>query len=405
MFERDDRDPPNKVSGEDGSALEETRLASSGAMGASAAGLGELESLVVESGSGHSLAHFRLLEEIGRGGMGTVYRALDTLLDRQVAIKVIADEIGGAPEFQERFVREAKIVARLNHPNIPQIFFIGRAEGRLFFAMEWIEGRTVQALIGEGPMPAAQALDMVMQAAAALKAAHAAGIIHRDIKPSNLMLTREGVLKVLDFGIARSAGFQGDATMTGSFMGTPHYASPEQARGAKVDGRSDIYSLGATLYELLSGRRPFEGDNSLQVLTDRLVKKAPALEVGGELTPGLCALVARMLATDPQDRFPDAGALLEAMRAAYPAPPVPADLSRRIMAFLTDILLAGAPCSRSSSASGPRRAITSRLPCMTRSAAGLSWGPASSPGCSCTSCCWPGAVAQHQACAFMGSLS
>ncbi|MFH1574934.1 MAG: protein kinase [Acidobacteriota bacterium] len=307
-------------------------------------GLGELESLSGKTGSGASLAHFRLLKEVGRGGMGTVYRALDTLLDREVAVKVLSEELSAAPEFQERFVREAKIVARMADPNIPQIHFIGRAEGCLFFAMEWIDGRTLEGLIREeGLVPPEKALDIAAQAARALQVAHRAGITHRDIKPSNLMLTREGVVKVLDFGIARSVALQGDATMTAGFVGTPLYASPEQARGAPVDARSDIYSLGATLFELLTGQPPFVGDNPMAVLTDRLVRPAPPLPeaVGG--SPGVRTLVSRMLATRPEDRFPNAGELLAAIRAAHPAPPVAARFSRRTMASLVDLLLALAP--------------------------------------------------------------
>jgi uncharacterized RDD family membrane protein YckC len=276
--------------------------------------------------------------------MGTVYRALDTLLDRQVAVKVLSDQLTQTPTFQDRFIREAKIVARMVDPNIPQIHFIGRAEGRLFFAMEWINGQTLDRLVREeGRLSTARALDITAQVARALQVAHHAGIIHRDIKPSNVMVTPEGVVKVLDFGIARSAALQGDATKTVGFAGTPHYASPEQARGVPADARSDIYSLGATLYELLAGHPPFTGDNAMAVLTDRIVKPAPDLPEAAAVSPGVRALVARMLATQPEDRFPDAEALLEAIRAVYPTPPVRAHLGKRTMGFLTDMLLVGAP--------------------------------------------------------------
>lgn len=305
------------------------------------ANLGELESLLAETGGSRSLAHFSILGEVGRGGMGTVFRARDMLLDRQVAVKVLAEELNRTPEFQERFVREAKIIARMTHPNIPQIHFIGRAEGHLFFAMEWIDGQTVESLIADGPLPPAKALDIAMQTAEALRAAHLAGIVHRDIKPSNLIVTHEGVVKVLDFGIARSAAFTGTATVAGSFLGTPHYASPEQARGLTVDARSDIYSLGATLFELLSGRRPFEGDNALVVLTSRLFEAAPSLPES--VPPEIRTVVARMLATKAEDRYSDVDALLEALRAASPVPPVPARLAKRAMAFLVDLFIVGAP--------------------------------------------------------------
>ena len=308
-----------------------------------AVGMGEIEDLVAGSGDEEFLAHFKIHEEVGRGGMGTVYRALDTLLDRQVAVKVLSDQLSRSPDFQERFIREAKLLARMNHPNIPQIHFIGKARGRFFFAMEWIEGQTVEDIARNGRVPEAEALRIVLQAAEALRVSHQAGIVHRDIKPSNLMVTPESVVKVLDFGIARSRVQPGDAATSGSFEGTPYYASPEQLRGLAVDARSDIYSLGLTCYQLLTGKRPFAETGSPPRPEVRLDAPPPRLPDDIPCSSATRALLERMLATEPDDRFPDCDALLEATRIACPAPPVDAPTAKRALALLADLLLAGIP--------------------------------------------------------------
>jgi tRNA A-37 threonylcarbamoyl transferase component Bud32 len=306
-------------------------------------GLGELDSLIRPQEGDVFLAHYRLHEEIGRGGMGTVYRARDTLLDRQVAVKVLAEELSANPELRDRFVREARIIARMSHPNLPQIHFVGRSEGRLFFAMEWIDGESLEALLRRGPVPVKRALGMIRQVAIGLRAAHQAGIVHRDIKPSNLIVTRDGVVKILDFGIARSTAFDAGATATGAFLGTPHYASPEQARGEKADHRSDIYSAGEVLFALLTGRAPFEGTNTLAVLTDRLLKPVPEIPPEIECGDEVRKLVRRMMAKDPADRHQSCEELQHEIEEAAPGELVPARMGSRAWAGMLDVLLIGLP--------------------------------------------------------------
>ena len=308
-------------------------------------GIGDLEPLTASTGEGSALAHYQLLELIGRGAMGTVYRARDTLLDREVAVKILSDEWQANTGLQDRFVREAKIIARLSHPNLPHIHFIGRAQGRLFFAMEWIDGETLEALVRRGRLPVEKVLDLARQVACGLAAAHRAGIIHRDLKPANIMLTREGVAKILDFGVARSLAFGAGTTMAGQFIGTAHYASPEQASGQKLDSRSDLYSLGATLYELLSGRPPFEGDSAMAVLTARLMQPPPELPADLECDPQVRRVIRAMMARDSAERPQSADEVVRLIDEVMPVPPVPARLSRRWLAALADLLLFALPPS------------------------------------------------------------
>ena len=307
------------------------------------ADLGELDSLTMGEEGGTYLAHYQLLEPIGRGGMGTVYRAIDTLLDRQVAVKVLAEELSADPELRERFVREARIIARMSHPNLPQIHFVGRSEERLFFAMEWIDGESLETVVRRGPVAEAKALGMIRQVAVGLHAAHQAGIVHRDIKPANLMVSLDGVVTILDFGIASSAAFDSSATVAGGFVGTPHYASPEQARGEKADHRSDIYSAGEVLFALLTGRPPFDGANPQMVLTDRLVKPVPEIPQETACGVEVRKLVRRMMAKDPADRHQSCEELQREIEDAAPGELVPASIGRRAWAGMLDVLLIGLP--------------------------------------------------------------
>ena len=306
-------------------------------------GLGELDSLDQPQKGEQFLAHYRLEEEIGRGGMGTVYRAQDTLLDRRVAVKVLADELSANSEHRARFVREARIIARMAHPNLPQIYFVGNAKAKLFFAMEWIDGESLDEVLRRGQVSVTVALEWIRQVATGLEEANRAGVVHRDIKPSNLMVTPDGVVKVLDFGIARSTGFEAGTMGTGGFVGTPHYASPEQARGEKADHRSDIYSTGLVLFALLTGQAPFDGTNALAILTDRIVKPVPELPVDSSFSTEVRQLVRRMLAKDPGDRPQSWAALHTEIEAAVPGHLVPAGSGKRIWAGMLDVLLIALP--------------------------------------------------------------
>jgi len=252
---------------------------------------------------------------IGAGGMGLVYRGWDERLNRSVAVKTLKPELAKEPAFCERFVREARAVASLSHPNVTQIYYIGEEEGRPFFAMEFLDGKPLDALLREeGKLAPSRAAELIRQAALGLKAAAARGVIHRDIKPSNLVLTKDGVLKVTDFGLAKMVVADSGLTLTGEVLGSPNYLAPEQASGAAADLRSDIYSLGATLYELLTGRPPFDGPTPVSIILKHVREplRSPR-QFSPELPVPLVTLTQRMLAKRPEDRPKDYDALLREM--------------------------------------------------------------------------------------------
>ena len=219
---------------------------------------------------GRSFARYEIIGLLGEGGMGAVYRARDRHLDRDVALKVLLPETTGRPDLRRRFVQEAKAASALNHPNIIHVYDVDEVDGELFIAMEYVSGRTLdQAIAGRG-LPLRQALGYAAPIAAALAKAHAAGIVHRDLKPSNIMITDEQAVKVLDFGLAKLLeDHPADATGTreGTVMGTAAYMSPEQAEGRPVDPRSDIFSFGALLYEMVTGRRAFTGQSRMATIS------------------------------------------------------------------------------------------------------------------------------------------
>jgi serine/threonine protein kinase len=253
---------------------------------------------------------YRLDERIAVGGMGEVWRGLDTLLGRPVAVKCLKPEYVGHPEFSERFRAEARHAAGLSHPGIASVYDYGEQtspEPAAWLVMELVEGEPLSALLHrEGALDPAQALDIVGQAAMALSAAHVAGVVHRDVKPGNLLVRPDGVVKVTDFGIARAV----DAvpiTRTGTVMGTAYYLSPEQASGRPVTFASDVYSLGAVAYECLAGRRPFPGDNPLAVASAHVSEPPPPLPV--EIPQPVRDLVLRALEKDPAQRPQNAGEL------------------------------------------------------------------------------------------------
>jgi serine/threonine protein kinase len=271
---------------------------------------------------GQILGHYKILEKLGEGGMGVLYRALDTHLDRPVAIKVLRPELVGDPERKRRFVLEAKAASALNHPNIVTIYDIDTAAGVDFIAMEFIDGVALGRRIEAG-LPRDEALVFARQIASALAAAHAAGIVHRDIKPANIMVTAAGQVKVLDFGIAKlteaAVVSETEATLTsrgqtreGSVIGTVAYMSPEQAEGKAVDARSDVFAFGVVLYEMLAGRRPFQGDTTLATLTAILHEPPPPLP----LPEVLASLLGRCLEKDRQRRYPSAAELSLDLAAA-----------------------------------------------------------------------------------------
>ena len=251
---------------------------------------------------GQALGHYRIEAKLGEGGMGVVYRAFDTHLDRPVAIKILRADATTSPERRRRFQQEAKAASALNHPNIVHIYDISSSGGTDYIAMEFVDGKTLDQLIGKSGLALRDTLKYAIQIADALARAHAAGIVHRDLKPANIIVSEDGRVKLLDFGLAKLTettvyadvdSEAGTATMTaredvqteeGTIVGTIAYMSPEQAEGKKVDARSDIFSFGSVLYEMVTGRRPFEGANKISTLSAILHKEPqPLAEVAPDL--------------------------------------------------------------------------------------------------------------------------
>jgi serine/threonine-protein kinase len=249
---------------------------------------------------------YRIVRKLGSGGMADVYLAEDQELGRRVAIKILDGRHANDDQFIERFRREAKNAAALNHPNIVSIYDRGEAEDTYYIAMEYLDGRTLKELIvGHGQAPMRVAVEYARQILSALRFAHRHGIVHRDIKPHNVLVDREGRVKVTDFGIARAGTSQ--MTETGSIVGTAQYLSPEQARGGEVDQRSDLYSLGVVLYELLTGKTPFEGDTPVEIAMKHLsaTPQTPS-ELRPDIPPELDMVILRALAKDPDERYQSA---------------------------------------------------------------------------------------------------
>ncbi|MFD6343561.1 protein kinase [Streptomyces roseolus] len=289
--------------------------------------------------AGGSVANgrYQLRDLLGEGGMASVYLAYDSALDRQVAIKTLHTELGREASFRERFRREAQAVAKLSHTNIVSVFDTGEdtLDGGLmpYIVMEYVEGQPLGSALAAdvrqyGAMPADKALKVTADVLAALEVSHEMGLVHRDIKPGNVMMTKRGVVKVMDFGIARAmqSGVT-SMTQTGMVMGTPQYLSPEQALGRPVDARSDLYSVGIMLFQLLTGRLPFDADSPLAIAYAHVQEEpvAPS-SVNRSVTPAMDALVARALRKNPNERFPSAAAMrdecLRVLAAGQTAAPV-----------------------------------------------------------------------------------
>jgi formylglycine-generating enzyme required for sulfatase activity/dienelactone hydrolase len=295
-----------------------------------------------------TVSHYRLEEEIGRGGMGVVHRAVDTRLGRTIAIKMLPPEATADPDRHRRFVQEARAASALNHPHIVTIHDIDEDAGTTFIAMELVEGTPLDRIIAQGALPVATALEYGAQVAAALAAAHANGIVHRDIKPANIMITRDGRAKVLDFGLAKLAErapteetMSALGTRPGLIMGTAAYMSPEQAEGRPVDARSDIFSFGAVLYEMLTGRRPFVGTSELGTITAILRDQpSPLRSVRSDIPADVQAIVDRSLAKDPAARYTDAAALRAELESSHRRLTRPAEATWRRPAVLFPIAIA-----------------------------------------------------------------
>ncbi|HEY7705622.1 MAG TPA: protein kinase [Gaiellaceae bacterium] len=255
--------------------------------------------------SGEVIAgRYELLELIGKGGMSSVWKAHDRLLDRQIAVKVLHPHFTDDEEYVERFRREARSVAQLSHPNIVTVIDRGEDAGRQFIVFEYVEGENLKQLVKRtGPMPVRDALVLALQMARALSFAHGRGLIHRDVKPQNVLLNADGQAKMTDFGIAREVDVQG-VTITGTVLGTSEYIAPEQARGQQVDALTDVYSLGVVLYELLTGAVPYEGETFVTVALKHVNEPTPdLLDRRPDVPPRVATAVERAMAKSPADRF------------------------------------------------------------------------------------------------------
>ncbi len=284
-----------------------------------------------------TISHYRITEKLGEGGMGIVYKAEDTKLERPVALKFLAAHAIEDPEHKARFVREAKAAARLDHPNICSVYEIDEAEGQTFLAMAYLEGQTVKDKIAERPLKLDEALDIAIQTAQGLKVAHGKGIVHRDIKPANLMLTQEGQVKVMDFGLAQLAD-RSKLTKTTTMLGTPAYMSPEQALREPTDRRTDVWSLGIVIYEMVTGKLPFEGERE-DAVAYSIVHQEPepitALRVG--VPVDLDRIVSKALAKDADERYQHVEDMIVDLRG----------LGKKLKSGKSTILKAAPPGARS----------------------------------------------------------
>ena len=258
---------------------------------------------------------YRVDELVARGGMSEVYRGWDVRLDRRVAVKVLAGWLAADGDAVRRMEREARAVARLQHPNVVAVYDHGEDDGGTpFLVMEWIEGRSLKDVVADGPLPEQEARRITLQLLAALEHAHEHGIVHRDIKPQNVLITPDGTAKLTDFGIARSIDATHGLTMAGQIVGTAAYLSPEQAKGQPVTAASDVYSVGAMLFELMTGRPPFVADTAMATALMHVDDPVPDVRaLRRDASPAIAAVVARAMAKPPADRYPSAAAMAAAL--------------------------------------------------------------------------------------------
>ncbi|MEU7883021.1 serine/threonine-protein kinase [Microbispora bryophytorum] len=267
---------------------------------------------------GRRLGDYTVEAVVGRGGMATVYRARDQRLGRAVALKVLAPQLAHDDRFRDRFVRESRMVASIDHPNIIPVYEAGERDDLLFIAMRYVEGNDMRKLVqSEGPLPVGRANPLFTQIASALDAAHAHGLVHRDVKPANILVTRSDHVYLTDFGLTKSSSAEAGLTSHGHFMGTPRYVAPEQIRGLPVDGRSDLYAFACVVYEALAGQPPFQRDTELALLYAHVSHDPPPLTpYRPDLPHAVNAVITRALAKSPGERFETCQAFVSALRDA-----------------------------------------------------------------------------------------
>ncbi|HTY58197.1 MAG TPA: serine/threonine-protein kinase, partial [Bacteroidota bacterium] len=263
---------------------------------------------------GQTISHYKIIEKLGEGGMGIVYKAQDTKLDRPVALKFLPQHMTSDAVEKERFVHEAKAASALNHPNITTIYEIDEVDGNMFIAMEYCEGRTLRQIVESEQLSVKSVLDIGIQVCEGLAMAHEKGIVHRDIKSDNIMLTARNQAKIMDFGLAKLKGAS-KLTRAGSTLGTASYMSPEQAQGEDIDRRSDLFSLGIVLYELLTGQLPFRGEHQSAIIYSIINEEPqPLARFNNRVSPRLEEIVSKALAKDRDERYQHADDLLADLR-------------------------------------------------------------------------------------------
>ena len=291
---------------------------------------------------GEQFGHYTIIRALGAGGMGAVYDAEDLENGRRVALKVLSHRLD-SPDARERFFREGRLAASINHPNSVYIFGTEEIGGTPVITMELVSGGTLQDRVrARGPLPIGEAVDCVLQIVEGLEAAQRVGILHRDVKPSNCYMGEEGAVKIGDFGLSISTAVRTEPalTATGAFLGTPAFCSPEQLRGDELNARSDMYSVGATLFYLLTGRTPFEAANMVQLLATVLEQRAPSpRKFRPEVSQGLAKVVQRCLEKQPGERFKSYADLAQALAPYSSNAPTPATLALRFLAGVVDLMI------------------------------------------------------------------
>jgi serine/threonine protein kinase len=264
---------------------------------------------------GKTLGAYRVISQIGAGGMATIFKAYQPSMDRTVALKVLPEYYAQDPQFVDRFNREARTIARLEHPNILPVYDFGEQDGITYLVMRFLEGGTLQEKMGQQGFSLHQTADLLVPICAALDYAHRQGIIHRDVKPSNVLIDREGAVYLSDFGIAKVLESSSRLTQTGTSLGTPAYMAPEQCLGKEVDRRSDIYSLGVILYEMAVGRVPFQADTPMAVLFAHVHEPLPIpRSINPTISEALQNVILKAMAKNPEDRFQTAAEMGTALR-------------------------------------------------------------------------------------------